>query len=220
MSIVEAWLATFGQIVGAADLTNPQARDVATFLGRHAADIAAVLECRCDGERELIVVDLLTGAPQALYAPRAGAAPWSGLTGVPNDFADGTDEDARYTIGPGLDLTGETLGLKLAGSGSAGAAARSDHTHTGFLRGDQSSSFKSGTLTLASGTTLAIQGALLLPPGSITDAMVSDTLTSSDLVASGPVVSDAEAEDSLTIRGGSIENTPIGQSRGIPCSSR
>lgn len=67
--MVETWLAAFADTVDAASLANPQARDVAAFLGRYATDIATVIECRRDGERELIIVDLLTGAPQAPVYP-------------------------------------------------------------------------------------------------------------------------------------------------------
>ncbi len=69
--MVETWLAAFDETVEAASLINPQARDLAAFLRRYAAGVATVIECRRDGERELIVVDFLTGAPQApVYAIR------------------------------------------------------------------------------------------------------------------------------------------------------
>jgi hypothetical protein len=35
----------------------------------------------------------LTATPYALYAPDAGSAPWTGLTGVPAGFSDNTDND-------------------------------------------------------------------------------------------------------------------------------
>ena len=44
----------------------------------------------------------LTASPYAHYAL---GAPWSGLTGVPGDLADG-DDDTTYTAGAGLDLSG------------------------------------------------------------------------------------------------------------------
>jgi len=43
----------------------------------------------------------LTAAPYARYAAQA---PWSGLTGVPAGFADGTDDGSSYTAGTGLFL--------------------------------------------------------------------------------------------------------------------
>jgi hypothetical protein len=68
----------------------------------------------------------LTAAPSALYAPVAGAAttaqtatlalsaaaaPWSGLSGVPADLADG-DDDTIYTAGKGLALNGTSFEAK------------------------------------------------------------------------------------------------------------
>jgi hypothetical protein len=69
MTIVDRWLAAFGETVTAASLTNPHARDVAAFVQRYAAHIAALVECRRDAERELIVLDFVTGAPQAPVYP-------------------------------------------------------------------------------------------------------------------------------------------------------
>jgi hypothetical protein len=88
----------------------------------------------------------LTPAPCALYATNAGAAayaalagsaltasntPWSGLTGVPADFADGVDNDTTYTAGTGLTLAGTVLSAHFAGSGVANTVARGDHDHGG-----------------------------------------------------------------------------------------
>lgn len=53
----------------------------------------------------------LTAAPYASYAPVAGSAPWSGLTGVPAGFADGIDNDTTYSAGYGLNLAGTTFGV-------------------------------------------------------------------------------------------------------------
>jgi hypothetical protein len=69
MSTVAAWLAAFDETVDAASFINPQARNVAAFLRRYAADIASVIECRRDAEHELIVADFQTGAPQAPIYP-------------------------------------------------------------------------------------------------------------------------------------------------------
>ena len=73
----------------------------------------------------------LTPAPYALYAPQAGSAPWSGLTGVPSGFADGVDNNTTYTAGDGLDLTGNQFSVLFAGSGVTTTVARSDHDHWG-----------------------------------------------------------------------------------------
>jgi len=48
----------------------------------------------------------LTAAPYALYAR---GAPWSGLSGMPAGFADGTDDDTTYSAGAGLALDGTTF---------------------------------------------------------------------------------------------------------------
>lgn len=50
----------------------------------------------------------LTAAPYAAYARRA---PWSGLSGVPEGFADGVDDDTTYTAGTGLTLSGNQFSL-------------------------------------------------------------------------------------------------------------
>lgn len=68
----------------------------------------------------------LTPAP---YAINAQTAPWSGLSGVPAGFADGVDDNTTYTEGTGLTLGDGEFSVDFAGSGSAGTAARSDHTH-------------------------------------------------------------------------------------------
>jgi hypothetical protein len=69
MTIVETWLTAFDETIDAASLTNHLARQVADFLHRYAPDLATVVEFRRSGARELIVLDLLTGAPQAPVYP-------------------------------------------------------------------------------------------------------------------------------------------------------
>jgi hypothetical protein len=69
MRAVTGWLAAFDEMVDPASFTDPQARAVAAFLRRYAADIATTIECRRDGDRQLIVADLLTGSPQAPVYP-------------------------------------------------------------------------------------------------------------------------------------------------------
>ena len=65
---VEDWLAAF-EVTDAAGLGNAQARDVLAFLQRHASGFATVVELRKDADRDLIIVDMLTGAPQAPVYP-------------------------------------------------------------------------------------------------------------------------------------------------------
>jgi hypothetical protein len=50
----------------------------------------------------------LTPAPYAVFASTAA---WSGLTGVPAGFSDGTDADTTYTPGSGLTLTGTSFSI-------------------------------------------------------------------------------------------------------------
>jgi hypothetical protein len=50
----------------------------------------------------------ISAAPHALYA---GRAPWSGLIGLPAGFADGVDNDTRYTAGSGLTLSGKQFSV-------------------------------------------------------------------------------------------------------------
>jgi hypothetical protein len=67
-----------------------------------------------------------------------------------------------------------------------------------------------GIGTTAPAYNLDVAGTINLPANSITDAMVSNTLTASDLVAGTEVVSDAEVVDTLTISGGTINNSSVG----------
>lgn len=68
MTATERWLAAF-EPINVSDLRNSQARDVAAFVRQYAQDIAAVVDLRRNGSRELIVLELLTGAPQAPVYP-------------------------------------------------------------------------------------------------------------------------------------------------------
>lgn len=63
MTIAEDWLAAFEEI-DASGLRILQAQQVAAFIERYATDIVTQIGFRRDGERELIVLDILTGAPQ------------------------------------------------------------------------------------------------------------------------------------------------------------
>ncbi len=70
----------------------------------------------------------LTGSPYALYAL---GAPWTGLAGVPEGFADGVDDDTTYGAGSGLSLAGTTfsadttyLQRRVSGTCASGTAIR------------------------------------------------------------------------------------------------
>jgi hypothetical protein len=68
MTATERWLAAF-EPINVPDLRNSQARDVAALVRQYAQDITTVFELRRDGERELIVLEIMTGAPQAPVYP-------------------------------------------------------------------------------------------------------------------------------------------------------
>ena len=68
MAVTEDWLAAFEEI-DAASLRVPQAQQVCAFIGRYAADIVTLIGFYREGERELIVLDMLTGAPQEPIYP-------------------------------------------------------------------------------------------------------------------------------------------------------
>ncbi|MBL7202016.1 MAG: hypothetical protein ISS56_17900 [Anaerolineae bacterium] len=89
---------------------------------------------RCPaGSGDYTVLDprqALTPVPYALYAQRAGAAPWGGLTGVPGGFFDGVDNDTTYSAGAGIAQSGTQFSADWGGSGSATKVARSDHDHS------------------------------------------------------------------------------------------
>jgi hypothetical protein len=54
----------------------------------------------------------LTAAPYAHYSMEAGSAPWTGITSIPDGFADGLDDDTLYEAGTGLDLITTTFHLE------------------------------------------------------------------------------------------------------------
>ncbi len=84
---------------------------------------------------------LLTATPLADHAHRAnsaatadsaGSVSWANVSGKPVTLADGVDNDTLYAAGSGLSLTsGNEFSVLFSGSGLAGTAARSDHSHFG-----------------------------------------------------------------------------------------
>lgn len=61
----------------------------------------------CGDGAKTFPLQRLTPTPYALFAART---PWSGVTGVPADIADG-DDDTTYSAGTGLSLSGGTFSL-------------------------------------------------------------------------------------------------------------
>jgi len=73
----------------------------------------------------------LTATPYATQASSAASAPRTGLTNVPGGFADGVDDDTKYTPGAGLILTGDQFSIdtdvilqRVSGECSSGNAIR------------------------------------------------------------------------------------------------
>ncbi|RMD97216.1 MAG: hypothetical protein D6816_17850, partial [Bacteroidetes bacterium] len=59
---------------------------------------------KCSGESSYTTLNGRVALNPAPYAVNAATAPWSGLSGVPAGFADGTDNDTTYTAGTGITL--------------------------------------------------------------------------------------------------------------------
>ncbi|MBU4257729.1 hypothetical protein KKC04_04960 [Patescibacteria group bacterium] len=127
---------------------------------------------------------------------------------------------AAYVWGDGLSNSGNTINVG-AGTGiTVGVDTVSLNTTYAdgrylLLQGSTPGTPQTGHLNISGtgifggGLTLS-SGTLALPANSVTDAMVSDTLTASNLVAGSSVVSDSEVDDNLTISGGTVNNTIIG----------
>lgn len=121
----------------------------------------------------------LTPAPHAIYALSSGGAPWSGLTGVPAGFLDGTDNDTMYRSGNGLSLIDNEFRINFGGSGIAQSAARSDHNHdTSYWKLDGNTGTSPGTNFLGTRDNTALQlhvanaRALRLEPGAVSPNLI------------------------------------------------
>ena len=66
---IESWLATFDEPIGASGFRYAAAGALAAFMGRYGAPVGAFVEGRRRGDQELVVLDLLTGAPQRPVYP-------------------------------------------------------------------------------------------------------------------------------------------------------
>ena len=64
-----AWLAGFGTPVCGSALGNPQAAALMAFVDSYAETVATFVEARRRGSKELVVLDIRTGAPQSPVYP-------------------------------------------------------------------------------------------------------------------------------------------------------
>lgn len=132
----------------------------------------------------------LTAAPYARYAANA---PWSGLSGIPADLADG-DNDTTYTAGTGITLSGGAFSLGTAyrlpqsctdgqiaewDTGTSLWVCAADNSNTGDITGVTAGSGltgggTSGAVTLALGTAYQL-------PQSCTDGQIAEWNTGTSL---------------------------------------
>lgn len=61
---IEAWLLKHGSLVDVDEMQSPDAAALISFVQRHAADVACLVEVRMSGDQELVVLDFQTGRPQ------------------------------------------------------------------------------------------------------------------------------------------------------------
>lgn len=111
----------------------------------------------------------------------------------------------RTSIGVGTGDSPTFTGLTLTTLTVNGASTLSTTTVQGY--------FNTGIVVATSSITtnnFTVNGTLSLPASSVTNAMVSDTLTASDLVAGSEVVADSEVVGALTISGGTVNDSIIG----------
>src|SRR5262249_53523552 len=56
---------------------------------------------------------------------------WTNLIGIPPGFADGVDDTANYTAGPGLIINGSLIAVSFDTNGASTNVSHADHTHLG-----------------------------------------------------------------------------------------
>jgi len=101
-------------------LINPECANSPAFDGQPRWLEMQVREANGnDSYLPLAPRQLVTPAPYAHFALRAGQAEWQGLTGIPASFADGQDDDTTYGAGPGLELSKGQFRLAIEGVGSS-----------------------------------------------------------------------------------------------------
>lgn len=171
---------------------------------------------KCSGEAGYTTLDprqALTATPYALYAT---SAPWNGLTGVPDGFADGVDNDTTYTNGAGLTLVGTIfsadttyLQRRVSDTCSPGSSIRvvnEDGTVT--CETDDGTTYTAGDGLDLVGTTLSVDVTDLLGAGlteSTNNIVVdfsgpgsADTVARSDHNHDGEYINDGAGEINAT----------------------
>lgn len=65
----QSWLFTFDEVIDGSGFRNAAAGAVAEFVRRYGAAVGTVVEARRRDDRELLILDFLTGAPQRPFYP-------------------------------------------------------------------------------------------------------------------------------------------------------
>jgi Prokaryotic E2 family A/ThiF family len=66
---IESWLGAFNEIIDLSGFRYAAAGDVVAYVRRYGAPAGSFVEARRSGESELLILDLLTGAPQRPFYP-------------------------------------------------------------------------------------------------------------------------------------------------------
>ena len=96
---------------------------------------------------------LITPAPQAMFSSVAGSSPWSGLTGVPSDLADG-DDDTTFDGADFAISDQDCSGGVVTGVDASGVVVCATDADTHLSEAQVEGFVTNGALDLATGTTL------------------------------------------------------------------